>query len=139
MFLLSSICQWFQSGTPQEDYTVLFADVKPPDEAGHVLFDDNPRGANNMHILTTLLDYLNAGKSCPKCGSKDSALSQHRGIDYHICSECDNRWIPSSNLPDDFMGTTPVYRPKKERRIQRCKCYRSRRSRTLRRMAQKRL
>ena len=126
---ISSLVSNMRARVPIVKYLSMVSKVEPhkkttrfylqmsnhPIEAGHVLFDDNPRGANNMHILTTLLDYLNAGKSCPKCGSKDSALSQHRGIDYHICSECDNRWIPSSNLPDDFMGTTPVYRPKKEK------------------------
>ena len=86
-----------------------------PIEQGYVLFDDDAHGFNNMHVLKTLLNYLNAGKSCPECKSKDSVLSHHKGIDYHVCIECNHRWIPSSNLPDEFKATAPIYRPKKEK------------------------
>ena len=86
-----------------------------PIEQGYVLFDDDAHGFNNMHVLKTLLNYLNAGKSCPECKSKDSVLSHHKGIDYHVCIECNHRWIPSSNLPDEFKSTAPIYRPKKEK------------------------
>ena len=82
---------------------------------GHVLFDDEPHGANNMHVLNTLLRFLNNDKNCPRCGGQDTIHSPYRGVDYHICIDCSMRWEPSASLPAEFKGfNTPVYTKGKE-------------------------
>jgi len=86
-----------------------------PVSEGYVHFDDEPFGANNMHVLNTLLSYLNAGRACPRCGSMETVPSPYRGVEYHVCIDCSMRWEPSASLPVQFKGiNTPVYAKGKE-------------------------
>ena len=87
-----------------------------PVSEGHVHFDDDPFGANNLHVLNTLLRFLNNDKNCPRCGSQETTPSPHRGVEYHVCIDCDMRWEPSASLPAHFKGVnTPVYKKGKEK------------------------